>query len=144
MGTANALDRSVTISGGRLVGPFRRRLADRLFSSRRPKTISTPRRACRTPNRTELHQLRAPARGADADERERLERMGCDGVVLKHMWAKNPTRIDLDRKPEHHPVLGRQSADEVTRTALLQLTHMGVSIAASATASAETTPRCSA
>lgn len=45
--------------------------------------------------------------------------------------------------PLDHPILGAQSAEEVTRTALLQLSHMGVSIASHASDGSPPTPRSS-
>lgn len=80
-----------------------------------------------------------------------LERMGCDAVLLvgffAHMCVSTTARealmlglaVEVDPLATggyriNHPVLGSQSADEVTRTAVLQLSHMGVSIAAPATA----------
>jgi nicotinamidase-related amidase len=77
-----------------------------------------------------------------------LERIGCDAVLLvgffAHMCVSTTARealmrglaVEVDPQatggyPLDHPILGAQSAEEVTRSALLQLSHMGVSIASS-------------
>lgn len=76
-----------------------------------------------------------------------LEQLGSDDVLIvgffAHMCVSTTSREALMRGlrvsvdpeatggfPLSHPVLGELSADEVRRTALLQLSHMGVTIAA--------------
>lgn len=74
-----------------------------------------------------------------------LDHLGCDDVLIvgffAHMCVSTTARealmrglrvsIDPDATggyPWQHPLLGEQSAEEVHRTALLQLNHLGVSI----------------
>jgi len=74
-----------------------------------------------------------------------LDRVGADEVLLvgffAHMCVSTTAREGLMRGlsvwidpiatggyPLDHPLLGRQSADEVARTALLQLTQMGAKV----------------
>ena len=62
-------------------------------------------------------------------------RTGLEVAVADGFRAMRGLRVSVDPagtggSPLRHELLGEQSADEVTRTALLQLSHLGVGIAA--------------